>query len=224
VEHSYFSEAEGRLFTLGPLNLTIEPGTLLFIAGGNGSGKTTLGKVLAGLYAPHTGEILLNGEPVSQCSLDAYRQYFSAVFSDFYVFETLLGIPSDAIRKYGPGMLNRLRLDRVTQIHDGRFSRVDLSQGQRKRLALLTAFLEDRPFYLFDEWAADQDPVFREIFYREILPSLRSAGKTVIVITHDDRYFSTADRLISLENGKITYDSGCAGMGRSRAMGVSYAV
>jgi putative ATP-binding cassette transporter len=68
----------------------------------------------------------------------------------------------------------------------------------------MAAYLEDRPVYLFDEWAADQDPLFKEMFYREFLPELKSRGKTVIVITHDDRYFPVADRIIKLENGQVT--------------------
>jgi putative ATP-binding cassette transporter len=93
------------------------------------------------------------------------------------------------------------------KVEDGKLSTTDLSQGQRKRLALLTAYLEDRPIYLFDEWAADQDPHFKNVFYRELLPALRARGKTVFVISHDDRFYDVADRLIKLDYGKIVHDS-----------------
>jgi putative ATP-binding cassette transporter len=91
-------------------------------------------------------------------------------------------------------------------VRDGVLSTVDLSQGQRKRLALMTAYLEDRPIYLFDEWAADQDPVFKEVFYLALLPELKARGKTVIVISHDDHYFHVADRILKLDYGKIESD------------------
>jgi putative ATP-binding cassette transporter len=93
------------------------------------------------------------------------------------------------------------------QVKDGTLSTIELSQGQRKRLALLTAFLEDRPFYIFDEWAADQDPFFREVFYLQLLPELKAKGKTVLVISHDDRYYSLGDRIIKLDYGKIEFDN-----------------
>ncbi|SDM20561.1 putative ATP-binding cassette transporter [Franzmannia pantelleriensis] len=67
----------------------------------------------------------------------------------------------------------------------------------------MVAYLEDRPFLVFDEWAADQDPLFKEVFYREVLPELKRMGKAVLVISHDDRYFPLADRLVRLESGKL---------------------
>ena len=96
-----------------------------------------------------------------------------------------------------------LQLDHKVRIEDGAFSTIHLSQGQRKRLALLTSYLEDRPIYVFDEWSADQEPMFREIFYRHLLPGLRAKLKTVVVITHDDRYFDAADRIIELDYGRF---------------------
>jgi putative ATP-binding cassette transporter len=93
------------------------------------------------------------------------------------------------------------------KVVDGAFSNRALSTGQRKRLALVVAYLEDRPFYLFDEWAADQDPSFKAVFYEQLLPELRARGKAVIVITHDDRYFDLADRLLKLDNGQIVSDT-----------------
>jgi putative ATP-binding cassette transporter len=99
--------------------------------------------------------------------------------------------------------LRWLALDHKVRVTDQRLSTTDLSQGQRRRLALLTAYLEDRPFYVFDEWAADQDPHYKQIFYTELLPELRARGKGVAVITHDDRYFHLGDRIVKLHDGQI---------------------
>jgi putative ATP-binding cassette transporter len=176
---------------------------LVFLTGGNGSGKTTLAKVITGLYVPESGEIKLNGQEVTDETIDDYRQYFSVVFSDFYLFESLLGLNNPEADEKARKYLEQLQLAHKTTVIGGALSSVDLSQGQRKRLALLTAYLEDRPFYVFDEWAADQDPYFREIFYHEILPELKSRGKTLLVISHDDRYYYLGDRVIRLDYGKI---------------------
>lgn len=203
VTHRFHREKENRAFTLGPIDLHFEPGELVFLVGGNGSGKTTLAMLLLGLYEPESGIIYLNGTPVTEFNRDAYLQTFSAVFSDFYLFDELFGFDADEITPQVLDFLERLNLQHKVAVENGRFSSVDLSQGQRKRLALLIAYLEDRPFYVFDEWAADQDPEFKHVFYTQLLPVLKAKGKTVLAITHDDRYFYLADRCIKMEEGQI---------------------
>jgi putative ATP-binding cassette transporter len=205
VTHTYYGEGEDHNFQLGPIDLTLYEGELTFLMGGNGSGKTTFAKLITGLYAPEEGEMYLNGEPVLDHNRDEYRQLFSTVFSDFYLFE-LLGLEGADLESKASGYLKTLSLDHKVEIKDKGLSTVLLSQGQRKRLALLTAYLEDRPIYVFDEWAADQDPVYKEVFYLNLLPELKARGKTVIVITHDDRYYHVADRVVKLENGRIEYN------------------
>lgn len=200
VTHAYESE-DG--FKVGPVDLSFRPAELVFVVGGNGSGKTTLAKLLTGLYAPDEGAIYLDGEKITDETRDQYRQLFAAVFSDFYLFESLLGLDAGALDEQALEYLRRLQLDRKVQVTDGVLSTTDLSHGQRKRLALLTAYLEDRRFYVFDEWAADQDPLFKEIFYLRLLPELKARGKTVLVISHDDRYFHVADRILKLNYGKL---------------------
>src|SRR5262249_16162903 len=158
------------------------------LTGGNGSGKTSLAKIVTGLYSPESGEVRLDGIPVTDETRDDYRQMFATVFSDFFLFDRLAGEGDGATA----GLLAQLHLDGKVRIENGAFCTTDLSQGQRKRLALIAAILEDRPIYLFDEWAAYQDPQFKAIFYREILPGLKAQGKTAVVISHDDRYYEIA--------------------------------
>jgi putative ATP-binding cassette transporter len=206
VMHMYPSEEKDEGFMLGPIDLTLRPGELVFFTGGNGSGKTTLGKLLIGLYAPESGEIRFNGKPITEENRDHYRQMFTAVFSDFYLFDSLLGIESQKLDEQALEYLKQLQLTQKVQVNDGVLSTTNLSHGQRKRLALLTAYLEDRSIYLFDEWAADQDPLFKQVFYYELLPELKARGKTVLVISHDDRFYEVGDRIIKLDYGKIVYD------------------
>lgn len=201
--HSYQLAGQENTFTLGPVDLTLSPGELVFIVGGNGSGKSTLAKLITGLYVPDAGEILLDGTLVDDRNRELYRQLFSTVFADFYLFERLLGLGLQDLDAKAKTYLEQLQLTHKVTIENGKLSTTALSQGQRKRLALLTAYLEDRPIYLFDEWAADQDPFFREIFYQQLLPELKQRGKAVLVISHDDRYFHLADRLLKLDYGQI---------------------
>jgi putative pyoverdin transport system ATP-binding/permease protein len=203
--HVYRRETQTQeaSFTLGPIDLTIAPGELIFIVGGNGSGKSTLAKLITGLYQPDAGEIRLDGNAIDDKHREAYRQLFSTVFADFYLFDRLVGIRLDNLDAQAQAYLEQLELTHKVEVRDGKLSTTALSQGQRKRLALLTAYLEDRPIYLFDEWAADQDPFFREVFYKQLLPELKQRGKAILVISHDDRYFHLADRLLKLDYGKI---------------------
>jgi putative pyoverdin transport system ATP-binding/permease protein len=211
VTHSYRHEQDDSQFVLGPIDLTFDPGELVFVVGGNGSGKSTLAKILAGLYPPETGEIWLDGKLITDTNRDEYRQIFSAVFSDFYLFDNLLGLAHGDLDGQAKSYLEQFHLNHKVKVKDGVLSTTAVSQGQRKRLALLTAYLEDRPFYLFDEWAADQDPQFKNVFYTRLLPELKARGKTVLVITHDDRYFEIADRIIKLDYGRLAPVSSAAG-------------
>jgi putative ATP-binding cassette transporter len=204
--HTYYREREGEGFRLGPIDLTLEPGELVFLVGGNGSGKTTLAKLLTGLYVPEQGEIRLDGEVITAKNRESYRQLFTATFAEVVLFESLLGLEGATLDERAQKHLAELHLDRAVTVQGGVFSTTDLSKGQRKRLSLLTAYLEDRPIFVFDEWAADQDPIFKEVFYRKILPDLKAQGKAVLVITHDDRYFSEADRVIALCDGEMVHD------------------
>jgi putative pyoverdin transport system ATP-binding/permease protein len=196
-------DADEEQFTLGPIDLELRRGEIVFLAGGNGSGKTTLAKVLVGLYPPDAGEIIVDGERIDDGNRDEFRQRFSIVFSDHFLFEELFGVERADLEARARKYLADLRLKHKVRIEAGRLSTIDLSQGQRKRLALLVAFLEDSPVFVFDEWAADQDPEFRSIFYHHLLPELRARGKTVLVISHDERYFGVGDRIVQLEYGKL---------------------
>ena len=207
--HAYRREGQPNGFVLGPIDVTINRGQIVFIIGGNGSGKTTLAKLITGLYLPENGHLRLDGRPITPAGApgtlgcEGYRQLFSVVFDDAVLFESLWGLEAADLDQRAQEYLRQLELGHVVTVTNGVFSTTKLSRGQRKRLALVTAYLEDRPIYLFDEWAADQDPMFRKIFYQRLLPELKSRGKTVVAVTHDDRYFAVADQVIKLEEGKV---------------------
>lgn len=207
VCYEFEATADSPSFRLGPLDLTIERGDIVFIVGENGSGKTTLIKLLLGLYAPQSGQILLNGVAVSPESRDDYRQLFSTIFADYYLFDELPNA-EQPVPEQMLDHLQRMKLAHKVGIRDRRFTTTELSTGQRKRLALVNAWLEQRPVLLFDEWAADQDPAFRRLFYTTLLPELKAAGKTVIAVSHDDRYFGTADHIVHLDCGRIRMERG----------------
>jgi putative ATP-binding cassette transporter len=198
------TERGGEGFTLGPLDLTVHPGELLFLVGGNGSGKTTLVKLLTGLYAPETGSVSVDRYELEPEDDDAYRALFTVVFADGFLFPTLLGLDAPDLDERASDLITELGLEGVVKVENGAFSTTNLSQGQRKRLALLAACLEDRPVLVLDEWASYQDPRFKRAFYLEILPALQDRGKTLVVISHDEEFFDVADRVVHLTSGVVS--------------------
>ena len=199
-----YMAGDGDSFTLGPLSFGVDVGEIVFVTGGNGSGKSTLLKVLTGLYLPNDGRVLVGGTPVTRANIQNYREMFSAIFSDFHLFRRLYGLlgTEDAVVTK---LLHQMNLDQKVQFADDRFSNLDLSTGQRKRLALVVSLLEEKPVLVFDELAADQDPEFRRFLYEELLPALKANGRTVVAATHDDRYFHVADKIVKLERGMLEY-------------------
>lgn len=204
VTFRYADGEQGRGFEVGPIDLTLRRGEQVFLIGGNGSGKSTLARLLTGLYRPHDGQILLDGQPLEPARWEAYRRSCSAVFTDFHLFDRLMGqegaSPDPALVE---DWLDRLDMDEKLHFDGDRVTNPQLSQGQRKRLALLLAIAEERDFLLLDEWAADQDPQFRRTFYQALLPRLRELGKTVLAVSHDDAYFGHADRLLEMRAGRL---------------------
>jgi cyclic peptide transporter len=198
--HFNYTGDNGESFMVGPINLRFNSSEITFITGGNGSGKSTLAKLITGLYSPIKGEIRINGNLVESMQLG---EYFSTIFSDFYLFKRIYGVD---LKQKGPLVANYLKLLRIedkVDVKEGAFSTVKLSTGQRKRLAFLVNYLEDKPLCLYDEWAADQDPEFRQYFYEVLLPELKKEGKCIIAITHDDAYYNLADQLVKMEFGKL---------------------
>jgi putative ATP-binding cassette transporter len=205
VVFQYDDAKTGAPFTVGPIDFTMAMGEMVFIAGGNGSGKSTFLKLLTALYYPLRGTILLDGTPLTPRLYDSYRSLFSTVFTDYHLFDRLYGlrdVPQEEIDR----LLRLAELTGKTHVVDGRFDTLELSGGQKKRLALVVSLLEKRPVCVFDEVGADQDPAFRRKFYKEILPALQQEGKTIVVVTHDDKYFDAADRLLKMDEGRFVTD------------------
>ncbi|MHB1059233.1 MAG: cyclic peptide export ABC transporter [Rhodanobacter sp.] len=200
-------------FTVGPLDLTIRKGEVTFIVGGNGSGKSTLSKLITLHHQPTLGKVLLDGEEVGPGNIAGYRAGITAIYSDYHLFDRILGVDGDLQARVDEYLV-ALDLDRKVAFVDGRFTTLALSDGQKRRLALLVAWLEDADLYLFDEWAADQDPTFKAVFYAQILPDLRQRGKAVVAISHDDRFFHVADHIIEMADGRIASDRRPAASGR----------
>ncbi|MFD0749303.1 cyclic peptide export ABC transporter [Mucilaginibacter calamicampi] len=202
LHFAYYDHAGKEQFAIGPIDVEINKGSTIFIVGGNGSGKSTLVRLLTGLYQPDNGTVSIDGEQITEDNIREYRELFGVIFSDFFLFSELYGV-KDVKEKNVFRLLKQMELSDKTGYKDGAFTHLNLSTGQRKRLAMIATLLEDKNVLVFDEWAADQDPEFRKYFYNDLLPEFKSQGKTVIAITHDDQYFNKADKIYKMEYGKF---------------------
>ena len=210
VEFAYPGPGGESRFVLGPIDLEVRRGEVVFVTGGNGSGKSTLLKLLLGLQEPTGGRVLLDDVNLEGAAARcAYQGLFAIVLSEFHLFWSLLGPEGNVVQDATAlELLKMFSMDSVVTVAGGRLSTVRLSQGQRKRMALIAALAQDKDIYVLDEWAADQDPQHRKLFYEKVIPWMRSRGKTIIAVTHDERYFNAADRCVELEMGRVRDDSG----------------
>jgi putative ATP-binding cassette transporter len=202
INFSYPDAKNTTHFSIGPFNQVINAGELLFVIGANGSGKSTFLKLLVGLYYPINGDIKIDASIINKNNYPMYRHLFSVVFTDFHLFRKLYGlqnIKAESVNKW----IKKMRMQHKVQYKNLQFIGENLSIGQKKRLAFISAVLEDKPILILDEFAADQDPQFRQYFYEEILVELRNSGKTIIAVTHDDHYFHIANRVLKMDNGKL---------------------
>ncbi len=200
IQFTYYNDEKEPVFSIGPIDFELKRGEMVFITGGNGSGKSTFMKLLTGLYEPQFGAIKIDGQTLSSSQTFEMRELYSTIFPDFHLFQKLYGIPN-VDQKRLKELLREMALEDKVQISERNFSTTALSTGQRKRLALVIALLEDRPIYMFDEWAAEQDAHFRKYFYEHILVDLKKRGKTIIAVTHDEHFWNIADRVFTLEQG-----------------------
>ncbi len=190
---------------LSNVNLTLNRGDVVFLIGANGSGKSTLAKIITGIFTPTTGSVKVDQQAISEVNNVDYRQLFSAIFSDQHLFKQLIGSQgNDPDMTLVTTWLHKLNLQDKVSVTDERLSTDKLSQGQRKRLAMLLSVAEQKDILLLDEWAADQDPAFRRVFYQTLIPELKAMGKTLFIISHDDGYFEHADRLLLMKEGRLT--------------------
>ncbi len=215
ITFSFRNAAGAPVFTSGPGDLTVKRGEIVFLVGGNGSGKSTVLRLLVGLYRPDTGRVAVDGAVVEGRAIAGLREQFSAIFGDFHLFDRLYGL-EDVDPQEVNRLIDAMWLTGKVRFENGRFTDLNLSTGQRKRLALIVALLEDRPIYAFDEWSAEQDALFRDEFYRKVLPSLKARGKTVVAVTHDERFWHLADRVIRFDLGKVAWERTGAELARDR--------
>ena len=203
--------------TIGDLDFTIGKGEKVAIVGTNGAGKTTLVKLLCGLYAPTRGSILVDGTDIRDYNIDEYFGLYSVVFQDIYLMPTTI---ARNIALAEEGRIDRLRLERALAL-SGLAEKVEslpekentlllkgiqekgieLSGGERQKLALARALYKDGGIVVLDEPTAALDPIAESGIYQKY--SELTAGRTAIFISHRLASTRFCDSILVLEEGRI---------------------
>ncbi len=198
-----YKSRETSTFRMGPIDFDMKRNEVVFLIGNNGSGKSTFMNVLAGLHDLDEGELLVDGKKLGPDGMAAYRSRFSAIYSWYHIFREMHGL-EHIDEETARAAIERVGLTGISAFEAGKVTRVDLSAGQKRRLAMAVALLEDRDILVLDEFVAEQDPSQREYFFRTLIPQLKSRGKTIVVSTHDLAWLDCADRVYKFDGGKIS--------------------
>jgi ATP-binding cassette, subfamily B, bacterial len=203
--------------TLKGVSIRIEPGEVVALVGANGSGKTTLAKLLAGLYLPDGGRVLLHGLDTATADRAALRAQVAVVFQDFIRWQlpardnVALGrheryadddaVTAAARRAGAHDDLTRLPRGYETQLGPAFVGGVDLSLGQWQKVALARLFFRDAPFVILDEPTAALDAKAEHDLFARIRELF--AGRSVLLISHRFSTVRAADRIYVLDDGRI---------------------
>lgn len=205
-------------YALQHITLHIQRGERIAIVGRNGSGKTTLVKLLLRLYDPTDGKIRMGGEDIRNYKLHEYRRTYGVVFQDYKqmsvtVAENVLGRPFcagdeetvvDSLKKAGLYEMIQRQPNGIHTIVTREFddNGLVLSGGQSQKLAIAAVYARNADIVILDEPSSALDPLAEHEMYQKMMEA--SEGKTVIMISHRLSSTVSADRIIYMENGRIT--------------------
>jgi putative ABC transport system ATP-binding protein len=218
---------ETEVRALRGVSCEIERGSFSFIVGPSGSGKSTLLYLMGALDEPTSGQISVDGKPLSEMSAkekDLFRRSdVGFIFQSFNLLSNLTAVEnvlvpflprgiSGALRGRAEELLNRVGL---AERKDHRPNQ--LSGGEQQRVAIARALLKHPKLVLADEPTGELDSQTGQEVFAYLRELHQSQNTTVVVVTHDERYFTDSDRIITLQDGKVVGQSPAAASGFQEA-------
>jgi osmoprotectant transport system ATP-binding protein len=205
----------GGVQVLHPTDLTATAGRTTVLIGPSGSGKSTMLRLMAGLVAPSSGAVLLDGLPVTPETARALRRRIGFVVQDGGLFPHLTARGNATLMaRYLSWSHEAIdaRLAELAELTHFPASRLDaypveLSGGQRQRVSLMRALMLDPNLLLLDEPLGSLDPLIRSELQGELRDIFRSLGKTVVLVTHDlGEAAFLGDKLVLLQAGRVVQE------------------
>jgi putative ABC transport system ATP-binding protein len=209
-----FGTGQARTVALEQVSLTVHPGELVLLMGPSGSGKTTLLSIMGCILRPDSGQVAIHGEVVtglSEPELCRVRlSKLGFVFQNYNLFPTLRAVENVMVALDLKGVSMSQARERAAEVMDtvGLGDKLmslpeDLSGGQKQRLAIARALAGDPEIILADEPTAALDSVNGRLVIGLLRDLARQRGRCVVVVTHDNRIFEFADRIVRIEDGRI---------------------
>jgi putative ABC transport system ATP-binding protein len=209
-----FGDGETAVTAVQAVSLEVEPGEVVLIMGPSGSGKTTLLSMMGALLKPSSGSILLNGTEISALSEsrlpDIRLREFGFVFQDFNLLSALTVLENVAIVAELAGATPRRAREDATasltalglgeRLH---FLPEKLSGGEKQRVALARALINDPTVILADEPTANLDSKIGHEIMRLLRRIAKEQGRSVVIVSHDERIRDIADRVLWLDDGSF---------------------
>lgn len=214
-----YSSSEQIIHVLKNINLEVKKGEFIAIMGPSGSGKSTLLGVAAGLDKPDTGEVLIDGEDITTLkdnTLAKLRgQKIGFIFQNFQLVKTLNALENvslpmmissnlkeDEIHEKAFSLLQKVSLEKRIHHFPGQ-----LSGGEEQRVAIARSFINNPKILFADEPTGNLDAKNGTIIMDMLVELNKQNGSTLIIVTHDPKVASLADRIIRMDNGELTEEA-----------------
>jgi len=215
-----YGEGDNRVIAVDSISLSLRRKQILLIMGPSGSGKTTLLSMMGCILRPTSGEVIIDGKTVSRGEAapgpsketlpDIRKQYFGFVFQSFNLFPSLTAVDNVSLilrlKKHDGEKVQadaRRLIDRFGLAKRGDFYPADMSGGEKQRVALARALAGDPPIILADEPTANLDSKTGFDVLRHLKGLAEESQKAIVIVSHDPKAETMADRVVYLEDGKI---------------------
>jgi putative ABC transport system ATP-binding protein len=208
-------EGNGKVQALKGVNLTLYPGEFTLLMGPSGSGKTTLLSILGCILSPTSGSVTIAGESANNCTTEELaglrRRHFGFIFQAYNLFPTLnaldnvkialdvCGFSADECQKRAIEALHAVGLDHRLTSYPG-----TLSGGEKQRVAIARAIASSPSIVLADEPTSALDTENGHAIMELLAKLAKDQNRTILAVTHDPRTIPYADRVIEIEDGRIT--------------------
>jgi putative ABC transport system ATP-binding protein len=211
----WFGEGETQMTAVNEVSFTANFGEIFFLVGPSGSGKTTLLSIISGILRPNSGSVLIDNTDIWSLEKDQLADFrlhrIGFVFQDYHLFPHLTTVENVAIplilqqKNWDESLQEALKYLEIVGLQDrAQQAPYKLSGGEQQRVAIARAMVSQPDLLVFDEPTASLDGETGKKIMSFVKEKVLNETRCVLVVTHDDRIFEFADRIMKMEDGKVT--------------------